>query len=86
MIFYAAHIRYGFSVLFSISECCCKQIRYYYWKRTSHHAAYYKLASYFKMAELALVDYFVMGEPIGIVATLFVSFDYSRKQMQKQFE
>jgi hypothetical protein len=38
------------------------------------------------MAELALVDYFVMGEPIGIVATLFVSFDYSRKQMQKQFE
>jgi hypothetical protein len=81
MIFYAAHIRYGFSVLFSKSECCCKQIRYYYWKRTSHHAAYYKLASYFKMAELALVDYFV-----GIVATLFVSFDYSRKQMQKQFE
>ena len=26
------------------------------------------------MAELALVDYFVMGEAIGIVATLFVSF------------
>jgi len=35
------------------------------------------------MAELALVDYFVMGEAIGIVATLFVSFYYSRKQMQK---
>jgi hypothetical protein len=53
---------------------------------TTHHASYYKLASYFKMAELALVDYFVMGEAIGIVATLFVSFYYSRKQMQKQFE
>jgi hypothetical protein len=36
-----------------------------------------------RMAELALVDYFVMGEAIGIVATLFVSFYYSRKQMQK---
>ena len=31
------------------------------------------------MAELGLVDYFVMGE----VSTLFVSFYYSRKQMQK---
>ena len=35
------------------------------------------------MVELTLVDYFVMGEAIGIVATLFVSFYYSRKQMQK---
>ena len=35
------------------------------------------------MAELTLVDYFVMGEAIGIVATLFVAFYYSRKQMQK---
>ena len=35
-----------------------------------------------RMAELALVDYFVMGEAIGIVATLFVLFYYSRKQMQ----
>jgi hypothetical protein len=35
------------------------------------------------MAELAPVDYFVMGEAIGIVATLFVSFYFSRKQMQK---
>ena len=35
------------------------------------------------MAELGLVDYFVMGEAIGIVATLLVSFYYSRKQMQK---
>jgi len=35
------------------------------------------------MTEFALVDYFVMGEAIGIVATLFVSFYYSRKQMQK---
>jgi len=47
------------------------------------NAAYYKLASYFKMVELALVDYFVMGEAIGIVATLSVSFYYTRKQMQK---
>jgi hypothetical protein len=36
-----------------------------------------------RMAELALVNYFVMGEAIGIVATLFVSFYFSRKQMQK---
>ena len=35
------------------------------------------------MVELGLVDYFVMGEAVGIVATLFVSFFYSRKQMQK---
>jgi len=35
------------------------------------------------MAELGLVDYFVMGEAVGIVATLFVSFFYSRRQMQK---
>jgi hypothetical protein len=35
------------------------------------------------MAELGLVDNFVMEEAIGIVATLFVSFYYSRKQMQK---
>jgi hypothetical protein len=35
------------------------------------------------MAEFALVDFFIMGEAIGIVATLIVSFYYSRKQMQK---
>ena len=35
------------------------------------------------MVELRLVDYFVMGEAVGIVATLFVAFYYSRKQMQK---
>ena len=35
------------------------------------------------MAEIGLVDYFVMGEAVGIVATLLVSFYYSRKQMQK---
>jgi hypothetical protein len=31
---------------------------------------------------MAIVDYFVMGEAVGIVATLFVSFYYSRKQMK----
>jgi len=31
----------------SISECC-KPVRYYYWKRTIHHAAYYTLPRYFK--------------------------------------
>ena len=35
------------------------------------------------MAELGLVDYFVMGEAVGIVATFVVSFYFSRKQMQK---
>ena len=33
---------------------------------------------------MAIVDYyFIMGEAVGIVATLFVSFYYSRKQMKK---
>jgi hypothetical protein len=31
-----------------------------------------------RMGELALVEYFVMGEAIGIVATLFVSFYFSK--------
>jgi hypothetical protein len=35
------------------------------------------------MVEIGLVDYFVMGEAIGIVATFAVAFYYSRKQMQK---
>ena len=35
------------------------------------------------MVEIGLVDYFVMGEAVGIVATLFVAFYFSRKQMQK---
>ena len=35
------------------------------------------------MAELGLVDYFVMGEAVGIVATFAMAFYYSRKQMQK---
>jgi hypothetical protein len=35
------------------------------------------------MAELGLVDYFVMGEAVGIFATFVAAFYYSRKQMQK---
>ena len=35
------------------------------------------------MAEIGLVDYFVMGEAVGIVATFAMAFYYSRKQMQK---
>ena len=35
------------------------------------------------MAELALVDYFIMGEAVGIVATFIAVLYYSRKQMQK---
>ena len=35
------------------------------------------------MVELGLVDYFVMGEAVGIVATFAMAFYYSRKQMQK---
>jgi hypothetical protein len=68
-----------------MSECCSKPVGYYYCRKNTGHAAYYKLTSNFKnmAAELALVDYFVMGEAIGIVATLFVSFYFSRKQMQK---
>jgi hypothetical protein len=35
------------------------------------------------MVEFALVDYFVVVESIGMVATLIVSFYYQRQQMQK---
>ena len=35
------------------------------------------------MTELNLVDYFIMGEAVGIVSTFIVSLYYSRKQMQK---
>ncbi|HET6730633.1 MAG TPA: hypothetical protein VFH04_03460 [Nitrososphaeraceae archaeon] len=35
-----------------------------------------------RMAELGLVDYFVIGEAVGIVATLYVAFYYSGKQMK----
>jgi hypothetical protein len=35
------------------------------------------------MTELGLVDYFVMGEAVGIVATFVMAFYYSRKQMQQ---
>jgi hypothetical protein len=35
------------------------------------------------MVELALVDYFIMGEAVGIVATFVAAFYYSRRQMQK---
>src|SRR6187200_3280501 len=42
------------------------------------------LVDYFVMGEaVGIVDYFVMGEAVGIVATLFVAFYFSRKQMQK---
>jgi hypothetical protein len=34
------------------------------------------------MMELSLVDYFIMGEVVGIVSTFIVSLYYSRKQMQ----
>jgi hypothetical protein len=35
------------------------------------------------MAELGLVDYFVIGEAVGIVATFAMVFYYSTKRMQK---
>ena len=35
------------------------------------------------MAEIGIVDYFVMDEKVGIVVTLLVGFYYSKKQMQK---
>jgi len=34
------------------------------------------------MAELGIVEYFGMGEALGIIATLFVVLYFSRKQMQ----
>jgi hypothetical protein len=36
-----------------------------------------------RMAEFGLVEYFGIGEALGIIGTLFVVFYYSRKQMQK---
>ncbi len=36
-----------------------------------------------KMTELTLIDYFIMGEAVGIITTFIVSLYYSRKQMQK---
>jgi hypothetical protein len=35
------------------------------------------------MSELGLVEYFGIGEALGIIGTLFVVFYYSRKQMQE---
>ena len=35
------------------------------------------------MAEITILDYFVIGEAISIVGAFFVGFYYSRKQMQK---
>ena len=35
------------------------------------------------MIELTIVDYFVMGEAVGIVSTFIATLYYSRKQMQK---
>jgi hypothetical protein len=34
------------------------------------------------MTELGIVEYFDMGEVLGIIATLFVVLYFSRKQMQ----
>ena len=73
---------YGFCV-FKISECCCKPVCYTIKKELPTMQLITNLLVGLGMVELALVDYFVMGEAIGIVATLVVSFYYSRKQMQK---
>jgi hypothetical protein len=35
------------------------------------------------MTEFTIVDYFVMGEAVGIVSTFIATLYYSRKQMQK---
>ena len=89
MIFYAAHIRHGFHVFLHLSihlNAAVRQLTITIGEElTTHHAAYYKLASYFflRMVELGLVDYFVMGEAVRIVATFVAAFYYSRKQMQK---
>jgi hypothetical protein len=63
--------------------CCCKPVCYTIEKESPAMQFITNLLVGLGMVELALVDYFVMGEAIGIVATLVVSFYYSRKQMQK---
>jgi hypothetical protein len=69
-----------------ISECCCKPVCYTS-ATTEKELLTMQLITNLRvglgMAEVALVDYFVMGEAIGIVAIFLVSFYYSRKQMQK---
>lgn len=67
----------------STSECYCSQFAIIIGKELSIMQFITNFLVILRMAELALVDYFVMGEAIGIVATLFVLFYYSRKQMQK---
>ena len=42
-----------------------------------------KLLESIKMTELSIVDFFVMGEAVGIIATLAVMLYYSREQMRK---
>src|SRR5215469_11515242 len=59
-----------------VSECYYKLVRYY--KLLTMQLITYLLVD-LGMTEFALVDYFVMGEAIGLV----VSFYYSNKQMQK---
>ena len=58
---------------------------YYYWKTYELTLQLIRdlLVIPARMVELALVDYFVMGEAVGIVATFVAAFYYSRKQMQK---
>ena len=58
---------------------------YYYWKTYELTLQLIRdlLVISARMVELALVDYFVMGEAVGIVATFVAAFYYSRKQMQK---
>jgi hypothetical protein len=53
-----------------ISECCCKPVCYTIEKELLTMQLITNLQVSLEMAELALVDYFVMGEAIGIVATL----------------
>jgi hypothetical protein len=36
-----------------------------------------------RMAEFGLVEYFEIGEALGIISTLFVVFYYSRKQARE---
>ena len=65
-------------------ECCCKPVRHYIAKEQLFAVQLItNLLIILWMAELGLVDYFVMGEAVGIVATFIAAFYYSRKQMQK---
>jgi len=60
------------AIVLKISECCCKPVCHTIEKELATMQLITNLLVGLGMVELALADYFVMREAIGIVATLVV--------------